>query len=169
MKQSTPILRFLLFLPLPLAAQSLTLGGESDDLLPQDSRPAPVAERTDEPSAGAAAAQALPLPEQRVREGLILLATLHDTLAGIQDQATADAAVAPLMRLQQQLQDWAQSFTTLPPLSEQEQQAYEERYLPIIKKLNARIRTQGDRLAAAEYYGSRDLPAALMHIAIINH
>lgn len=151
-------------LSLPLAAQSLTLGGESDGLLPQQ----PVAE-TPAAEAPAPAPVALPLPEQRVREGLVLLASLHDTLAGIRDHDTAEAAVAPLMRLHRALQEWTQSFTTLPPLTEQEQQAYEEQYLPLFKKLNSRIRTQGDRLAAAEYYGSRDLPAALMHIAVINH
>lgn len=112
---------------------------------------------------------ALPLPEQRVREGIILLSALNDTMARIQDEETAEAAVAPLMRLHRALQEWTQSFSTLPPLTEQEQQAYEEQYLPIFNKLNNRIRTQGERLAAAEYYGSHDLPAALMHIAVINN
>lgn len=153
-----------LALSLPLAAQSLTLGGESNTILP----PPPLTE-TPSSETTAPAPTALPLPEQRVREGLVLLASLHDTLAGIHDHETAEAAVAPLMRLHRVLQEWTQSFTTLPPLTEQEQQAYEEQYLPLIKKLNSRIRTQGDRLAAAEYYGSRDLPAALMHIAVINH
>lgn len=155
-------------LPLPLGAQSLTLGGEGDAILPQGlPAAAPVA---DAPAAAAPAApQALPLPEQRVREGLVLLNALHDTMAGINNEESAAAAVAPLMRLQRALQEWTQSFTTLPPLAEREQQAYEEQYLPLFKKLNGRIRTQADRLAAAEYYGSRDLLAALMHIAIINH
>lgn len=154
----------LFVLPLPLAAQSLTLGGENEGFLPQP----PVAE-TPAAEVAAPTPTPLPLPEQRVREGLVLLATLHDTLAGIRDHDTAEAAVAPLMRLHRALQEWTQSFTTLPPLTEQEQQTYEEQYLPLFKKLNSRIRTQGDRLAAAEYYGSRDLPAALMHIAVINH
>lgn len=120
--------------------------------------------------AGAAPAPVmqLPLAEQRVRAGLILLNGLHETLAGIRDRDTADAAVAPLMRLQGAMQEWAQSFTALPPLSEQEQQAYEEQYLPLFKKLNGRIRSQGERLAAAEYYGSRDLPAVLIRLALLN-
>lgn len=119
-------------------------------------------------AAAPAAADTLPLAEQRVRAGLILLSGLHDTLAGIRDHDTAEAAVAPLMRLHAALQEWAQSFTALPPLSEQEQQAYEEQYIPIFKKLNGRLRSQGERIAAAEYYGSRDLPAALIRLALLN-
>lgn len=156
----------LLALSLPMQAQSLTLGGESDAVLPQPADTAPVAEA---PASAAPAQADLPLPEQRVREGLVLLSALQDTMARIQDNDSAEAAVAPLMRLHRALQEWTQSFTTLPPLTEQEQQAYEEQYLPLFRKLNNRIRTQGERIAAAEYYGSRDLPAALMHIAIINH
>lgn len=157
------LLSFLLLGALPLAAQSLTMGG--DALLPEVGSPAPVA---DAPAAPAADTPALPLQEQRVREGLILLSGLHDTLAGIHDQDTAQAAVAPLMRLHRALQEWAQSLAALPPLSEQEQRAYEERYLPIFQKLNARIRTQGERIAAAEYYGTKDLPAALVQLALLN-
>lgn len=155
---------FLMLTAAPLGAQSLTMGGE-DSVLTGSVPTAPV---SDAPTEAPAAAPDLPLPEQRVRQGLILLTGLHDTMAGIHDEDTATAAVAPLMRLHRALQEWAQSFASLPPLTEQEQRAYEERYLPIFQKLNARIRTQGDRLAAAEYYGSRDLPAALMHLALIN-
>lgn len=158
---------------LPLAAQSLTLGGESEVGLPAETLPAPAESTAPVADAPAAPAQearpALPLPEQRLREGLVMLTALHDTMAHIQDSDSAEAAVAPLMRLHRALGEWVQSFTTLPPLTEQEQQVYEEQYLPLFKKLNARIRTQGERLAAAEYYGSRDLTAALMHIAILNH
>lgn len=168
MKRFLPILCAIL--PIPLSAQSLTLGGESDAILPQEQPADAVAPVAEAPGATTSAApQALPLPEQRVREGLVLLNALHDTMAGINNEETAAAAVAPLMRLNRTLQEWTQSFTTLPPLTEQEQQAYEEQYLPLFKKLNSRIRTQADRLAAAEYYGSRDLIAALMHIAVINH
>lgn len=114
------------------------------------------------------AASQLPQAEQRVRAGLVLLNGLHETLAGIRDHDTAEAAVAPLMRLHGAMQEWAQSFTALPPLTEQEQQAYEEQYIPLFKKLNSRIRSQGERIAAAEYYGSRDLPAALIRLALLN-
>lgn len=138
-------------------------------LLPaQELAPLPVAANTPAPQNAIPAAPELPLAEQRVRAGLILLSGLHDTLAGIRDHDTAEAAVAPLMRLRAAMQEWAQSFTALPPLTEQEQQAYEEQYIPIIKKLNGRIRSQGERIAAAEYYGSKDLPAALMHLALLN-
>lgn len=110
----------------------------------------------------------MPLATQRAQEILALLQYLQRTLAGINDADTAQAAVAPLMRTHAAIQEWARSCATLPPLSAEEQRAHEERYLPRIKKLNNAIRTQGERLAAAEYYGSRDLLAALMHLAILN-
>lgn len=132
----------------------------------QEPAPLPVADTAMPPAA--AAAPELPAAEQRVRAGIILLNSLHETLAGIRDRDTAEAAVAPLMRLHAGLQEWAQSFTALPPLSEHEQLAYEEQYIPIFKKLNGRIRSQGERIAAAEYYGSRDLPAALIRLALLN-
>lgn len=119
-------------------------------------------------SAPSAGESALPAAELRVRAGLVLLNSLHSTLSGIQDHDTAEQAVAPVMRLHAALQEWAQSFTALPPLSDQEQQLYEEQYIPLFKKLNNRIRTQGERLAAAEYYGSKDLPAALIRLAMLN-
>ena len=66
------------------------------------------------------------------------------------------------------MQQWSQAFNNLPPLSEPEVLLYEDRYLPTIRKINKYIRTQADRLAAAEYYGSINLPAALVKLAQIS-
>lgn len=110
----------------------------------------------------------LPPGEQRIREGIALLASLHDTMAGVSDRASADAAVAPVMRITADLSTWAQGFTALPPMTESEQVACEEYYLPFIRKINSAIKRQGERLAAAEYYGSQQLPAALVRLALLN-
>lgn len=138
---------------LPAAAQSLTMGGGEPALAP---------------AAAAQTAAELPPAEQRVRQGLVLLNSLYETMAGIQDEASAQTAVFSLKKIHEELQNWAQSFATLPPLAEAEQRTYEEQYLPIFKKLNNRIRTQGERLAAAEYYSSKDLVAALVQLALLN-
>lgn len=125
---------------------------------------------TESPAIRSAAAEPtrLPAAEQRLRVGIVMLQQLEQLLAGIDNEEKAATAVAPAMRLSRELRAWAQSFAELPPLSEAEQQAYEDAYLPIIRKLNNRIRTQGERLAAAKYYGSDDLTAALIHLALLN-
>ena len=128
----------------------------------------------DEPSALVSTPQespaepSLPLPEQRVRAGIVLLGELEQVLARVHDHESAETSVAPVMRLLDKLRSWAQSFTALPPLSEEERRQLEDRYLPVIRKLNERLRNQGERLAAAEYYGSHKLPAALVHLALLN-
>ncbi len=119
------------------------------------------------PSADISAKQ-LPEGEQRLRAGIVMLGNLHNILAGIQDNDSAENAVAPLMRLSNELNLWAQGFTALPPMTETEQAVCEDRYLPIIKKINNSIKSQGERLAAAEYYGSMNLPAVLVKLAILN-
>ena len=106
--------------------------------------------------------------EQRLRSGIVILGNLYNILAGIQDNASAEKAVAPLMRLHNELNLWAQGFTTLPPMNETEQTVCEDTYLPIIKKINYSIKAQGERLAAAEYYGSMNLPTVLVKLAILN-
>ncbi len=106
--------------------------------------------------------------EQRIRVGIIMLGKLHELMAGIKDHDTAEAAIAPVMRLAAELNTWAQGFTALPPMNELEQAICEDQYLPIIRKLNAAIKLQGERLAAAEYYGSQNLPAALVKLALLN-
>lgn len=106
--------------------------------------------------------------EQRLQAGIVLLGNLYNILAGIQDNDSAEKAVAPLMRMSSELNLWAQGFTTLPPMNETEQVICEDRYLPIIRKINMSIKVQGERLASAEYYGSQNLPAALVRLAILN-
>ena len=121
------------------------------------------------PATGAAQSAA-PAEEQlsqadiHVRTGITLLAQLHDVLAKIQDKDTAEEAVPPLMRLEEALTRWSKSTAAMPPLSDLERMEMEDKYLPVIKRLNARIKSQAERVAAAEFYGSRNLPAALVHI-----
>lgn len=111
----------------------------------------------------------LPEGELRLRRGIVLLGTLCQCMADVKSYDTAEAAVPQVMRLCEELQQWTQSFSNLPPLSELEAQVYEERYLPTIRKINHILEAQADRLGAAEYYGSRNLPAALVRIAQIGH
>ncbi len=102
--------------------------------------------------------------EQRIRVGIVMLGRLHELLAGIKDEHSAEAAVAPVMRASTEFRTWAQGFSSLPPLDADTQRAYERRYLPIIDELNTRIRIQGERIASAEFYGSQNLPAALVRL-----
>ncbi len=113
------------------------------------------------------AAQNLPEGERRLRRGIILLGSLCQYMAGVRDHDSAEAAVPQIMRLCEELHQWSQSFSNLPPLSEVEVQMYEDRYLPAIRKINQVMEAQADRLGAAEYYGSRNLPAALVRVAQI--
>ena len=82
----------------------------------------------------------------------------------MQDRDTAEAAVAPLMRLGEELTLWAKATAALPALSDLERMEMDDRYLPVIRRVNERVKSQGERIAAAEFYGSRNLPAALVHI-----
>ncbi len=102
--------------------------------------------------------------EQRIRQGIVMLGRLHDLLARVNDEPSAEAAVAPIMRSSAEFQSWAQGFSSLPPLDADTQRTYERRYLPIIDELNTRIRIQGERIASAEFYGSQNLPAALVRL-----
>lgn len=102
--------------------------------------------------------------EQRIRAGIVLLGVLLETMTKVQDRDTAEAAVAPIVRLSREFRTWGQVFASLPPLDEETQSVYEKRYLPIINKLNERIQLQADRIAAAEFYGSANLPAALVKL-----
>ncbi len=111
----------------------------------------------------------LPESEARIRSGIILLGNLCQNMAAINDYNSAEAAVPGLMRLCEELKVWVQSFNSLAPLSELEAQVYEERYLPTIRKINNIIEAQAERLGAAEYYGSKNLPAALVRVAQVGH
>ena len=108
--------------------------------------------------------QQLSPSENHIRAGVVILAKIHDELGKVQDRDTAEAAVAPLMRLGEELTLWAKATASLPALSDLERMEMEDRYMPVIKRINARIKSQGERIAAAEFYGSRNLPAALVHI-----
>ena len=112
---------------------------------------------------------ALPEGEKRLRQGIIIIGKLTQSMAEINNKETADAAVPQIMRLCEELRQWTQAFNNLPPLSETEAIVYEDRYLPIIRKINKIMQDQADRLAAAEYYGSQNLPAALIHVAQVGH
>lgn len=109
----------------------------------------------------------LPEGQQRIIAGMLLLQKLYQSMAEVVDHDTAEAAVPKLMRLNEELRLWSQSFANLPPLSEPEVAAYEERFLPTIRRINQALEAQAGRIAAAEYYGSRNLPAALVRIAQI--
>ena len=113
-------------------------------------------------------ARAISPAENHIRAGIVITAKVLDVLSKIQDRDTAEAAVAPLMRLGEELSLWAKATATLPQLSDLERMELEDRYMPVIKRVNDRIKSQGDRIAAAEFYGSRNLPAALVHIVQAN-
>lgn len=110
-----------------------------------------------------------PEGETRLRRGIVLQGSLCQQMAGVNDYNSAEAAVPHIMRIYEELQQWTQAFSNLPPLSELEAQVYEERYLPTIRKINQMLAAQADRLAAAEYYGSKNLPAALVRVAQVGH
>ncbi len=137
----------------PLCAQEPTAPAPAEPM-PVTEQSAPVADDSTELSAG----------ELRIRTGIMLLVKLHDTMAGIQNRDSAEVAVPTIMQLSRELQSWGQGFAALPPLDEDTQSSYEKRYLPIINKLNERIQIQADRIAAAEFYGSENLPAALVKL-----
>lgn len=102
--------------------------------------------------------------EARIRAGIVLQGILHDTLAGVKDKESAEAATGAIMRLSREMQEWAQGFAALPPLDEDTRSLYEDKYLPVIRQMNNRIKAQGERIAAAEFYGSQNLPAALVRL-----
>lgn len=121
------------------------------------------------PGAAPQAAAAIPENEARIRQGIVHLGTLCQRMAEINDYNSAEAAVPAIMRLHEDIQLWARSFKSLPPISELETQLLEDRYLPTIRKINHILEAQADRLGAAEYYGSKNLAAALVRVAQIGH
>ena len=116
-----------------------------------------------------AAPSAIPENELRIRQGIVHLGTLCQRMAEISDYESAEAAVPAVMRIHEELQLWTQSFKSLPPITELETQLLEDKYLPTIRKINHIIEAQADRLGAAEYYGSKNLAAALVRVAQIGH
>ncbi|MBQ1961051.1 MAG: hypothetical protein II349_05975, partial [Akkermansia sp.] len=55
--------------------------------------------------------------EARIRAGIVLQGILHDTLAGVRDKETAEAATGPIMRLSREMQEWARGFAALSSLT----------------------------------------------------
>ncbi len=173
MKPATSCFAGLLaLLVLPSTAQlsaAMPMGG---GLAPQPSPSTPASVVPPRPVEAEAPATSIPVSEQpqlseaeqRIRMGIVMLGRLHDLLARIKDEPTAEAAVAPIVRASAEFQSWAQGFSSLPPLDADIQRSYERRYLPIIDELNTRIKIQGERIASAEFYGSRNLPAALVRL-----
>ncbi len=163
----------LLLAALPLAAE-LPMAAPLEGKLTQPPATSLAAPTTvsrpveaEAPAPGTATAQRPPQlseAEQRIRMGIVMLGRLHDMLAKIKDETSAESAVAPIMRASSEFQSWAQGFSSLPPLDADTQHRYEKRYLPIIDELNTRIRIQGERIASAEFYGSKNLPAALVRL-----
>lgn len=102
--------------------------------------------------------------ERRIRAGVTMLGLVHNTLARVKDKESAEAAVPIIVRLSSELQHWGQSMNALPPLDEATQSEYEKAYIPVIQKINERIKAQGERVAAAEFYGSQNLPAVLVKL-----
>ncbi len=159
----TPLLSllFMAAASLPLAAQqSLTLPAAQPHAPAQPALPVEAEAQT----TPAAQESGLSEAEQRIRVGIIMLARLHELMSGIKDEATAEAAVAPIMRASSEFLSWAQGFASLPPLDADTQRRNEQRYLHVIDELNTRIKIQGERLASAEFYGSKNLPAALVRL-----
>lgn len=110
--------------------------------------------------------QELPREEVQIRSGIVLLGTLCNTLAKVQDHASAQAAVPGIVRLTRDLHAWGQAMNALPQLSESDKSMYEARYLPVIRRLNEHLRAQGERLAASEYFGSQDLAVSLISLYV---
>lgn len=104
------------------------------------------------------------MQELHMRSGIMLLASLYETLAKVQDRPSAQAAALELVRLSRDLHSWAQGVSALPLLDEKEMRAYERRYLPVIQRVNDHLRVQGERLAASDYFGSQDLAQALISL-----
>lgn len=104
----------------------------------------------------------MPVEEQHMRSGIMLLAALYETLAKVKDHDSAQAAVPEISRISRDLHSWAQGVSALPPLGEKEMRTYERHYLPTIRRVNDHLRAQGERLAASEYFGSQDLASALI-------
>ena len=78
--------------------------------------------------------------------GIVLLGMLYQSMAEINNKSAAEAAVPKIMQISEELQQWTRAFNNLPPLSEPEIQAYEDRYMPTIQRINKMIEEQADRL-----------------------
>lgn len=123
-----------------------------------------AAQQSAEAMEGDLQAPVMPVEELHMRSGIMLLASLYESLARVQDFNSAQTAAPEVARLSRELHSWAQGVSALPPLGEKEVRAYERRYLPAIRRVNDHLRAQGERLAASDYYGSQELAAALISL-----
>lgn len=104
--------------------------------------------------------------ELHLRTGVVMLAKLYRCLAEVKDSQTAQGAVPSVVQITQDLQTWTQTLHGMKQEAE-EQEALEHTYVPVIEKLNSYIEVQGERLSAANYFGSQDLATALTALYVI--
>ena len=104
--------------------------------------------------------------EAHLRTGVVMLAKLYKCLADVKDSQTAQSAVPEVVQVTRDLQTWIQTLYSMKQNTE-EQEAIERVYVPIIEKLNSYIEVQGERLSAANYYGSQDLATALTALYVM--
>ncbi len=118
----------------------------------------------EEASLPPAGQESVPVPpeEAHIRAGIVILGRLYNTLAHVRDADSAQAAVPVIVGLTRAVRSWGQAVTGLPLRSPEVIKTYEQRYLPIIDKLNGYLRAQGERLAASNYYDTQDLATALL-------
>ena len=81
-------------------------------------------------------------------------------------EAHLRTGVVMLVQVTRDLQTWIQTLYSMKQNTE-EQEAIERVYVPIIEKLNSYIEVQGERLSAANYYGSQDLATALTALYVM--
>lgn len=109
-------------------------------------------------------AKPLSKEDRHIRIGMQLHYELAIILSNIQSPQDAKTAIPLILKSNEQLLAWGKAFTTLPPIDEATQARFREQYIPIIKQSNAALAIQGKRLKDAEYYGSDELPAALIRM-----
>lgn len=109
-------------------------------------------------------AKPLSKEDKHIRTGMQLHYQLAIILSNIQSPQDAKTAIPLILKNNAQLLAWGKAFATLPPIDEATQARYRAQYIPIIQQSNAALRIQGKRLKDAEYYGSDELPAALIRM-----
>lgn len=147
----------------PAAAESET---STDDHPAEGTKPPVISQSEPPPSASANAPEQLSPVEQHLAKGIALLLKLEQVMAAVDSPETAQKAVQPIGLITAELGKWPQGFLTLPPLDEEQRLEYEDRYLPVIRRINKQIKLQGERLASAQYYGCRQLAASLVRLVL---
>ncbi|MGN0810896.1 MAG: hypothetical protein ACI4PY_05300 [Akkermansia muciniphila] len=158
----------MMLLRFSLTALGLAVAAAQEPLPPLPSLPdLPAAE---EEQVDAAQEQAyreqIKAAEERLLAGVQKLHELHRVLLGVKDADSAAAAVPAIIRLTGELHDWAAGFSGLPAPSPEDLARLQGDIAPAIRRINARIANQADRLGSAEYYGCTDLAAALAQFVL---